>query len=83
MQLIDKNTDTAYMLPGRQTAARCAACHSEVVSSERLLVILVTGLLAIAGPAVLDTLAQATSASAHVLFEIGRFGMVAYQIFGR
>jgi hypothetical protein len=83
MQLVDRNTDTAYVLPGTQTAARCAAYHSEAVSSQRLLVILGTGLLAIAGPAVLDTLAQATSASAQVLLEIGRFGLVAYQVFGR
>jgi len=83
MQLTDHNTDTTYILPGSQTAATRAAYHSGAVSSERLLVILGTGLLAIAGPSVLDALAQATSASALFLLDIGRIGLVAYQIFGR
>jgi hypothetical protein len=38
MQLTDRNTDTTYILPGRQTAATHAAYHSGAVSSQRLLV---------------------------------------------
>jgi hypothetical protein len=83
MQLIDHNTDTSYIVPGPEPFSSRVARPSGAATSQRLCVILGAAVLVIAGPSVLDTLAQATLASAQLLLEIGRIVLVAYQMFGR
>jgi hypothetical protein len=82
MQLLDRNTDTTYFALGSQTVTTFAACRPGAEMSRRLWVILGAGILAAAGPAVLNTVEQVTLASLQLLLEIARLGLVAYQVFG-
>jgi hypothetical protein len=68
---------------GTWLAAGRPGVGSEGAHPQRLSAILGASLFAIAGPTVLNTIATASFVSLQVLLEIGRFGAVAYQIFGR
>jgi hypothetical protein len=83
VQLIDRNTDTTYIVVGSEPFSPRMTRPSGAATSQRLCVILGAAVLVIAGPSVLDTLAQATLASAQLLLEIGRMGLVAYEMFGK
>lgn len=86
MQRIDRNIHAALDRDvrgiGPDQTARPTLPFQTVVS-ERLLVILASGVLAVAGPVLLNTIAQASFASVQVLLEFCHVGLVAFQIFGR
>jgi hypothetical protein len=83
MQLIDRNTDTTYIVLGSEPFSPRMARPSRAATSHRLWVILGAAVLVFAGPSVLDTLAEATLASAQLPLDIGRIVLVAYEILGR
>ena len=83
MQLIDRNTDTSYIVLGSEPFSPPVACPSAAATSQRLCVIFGAVVLVIAGPSVLDTLVRTTFASAQLVLEIVRIVLVAYQMFGK
>jgi hypothetical protein len=83
VQLIDRNTDTTYIVVGSEPFSPRMARPTGAATSQRLWMILGAALFVIAGPSVLDAVAQATLASARLLLEIGRMGLVAYEMFGK
>jgi hypothetical protein len=76
-------TEGATAPGGTWPAAGRLGVGSQGAHPQRLSAVLGASLFAIAGPAVLNTIAAASFVSLQVLLEIGRFGAVAYQIFGR
>jgi hypothetical protein len=83
MQLIESNAHAyqCHGLRGRQPD-NCAREVSPAVSN-RLLTILGSSLVVVTGPAILGAVTQASLAAMHLLLEICRIGLVAYQILGR
>jgi hypothetical protein len=82
MQLIDNNTlSHCQGFPADQSRER--AGEARIDACGRLLVLLSSSLLIVGGPTILDTVTQTSVASLGILFEIGHFGLIAYQIFGR
>jgi hypothetical protein len=65
------------------SAAGRPGVASQGTHPQRLSAILGASLFAIAGPAILNTIATASLFSLQVLLEIARYGAVAYQIFDR
>ncbi len=83
MQLTDNKeyiTHRQGFSPG-QSQEHAGQAH--VNASDRLLVLLSSGLLIVGGPTILNTVTQASVASLQILLEICHFGLVAYQIVGR
>jgi hypothetical protein len=84
MYLIDNKTHTYYRQPESiSDRAVWRAFPKRDVASRRLLVILASTLAVVAGPVILNTIAQGSLTSVHILFEFCRLGRVAFQIFGR
>jgi hypothetical protein len=84
MYLIDKNAHTSYRRPGRiSDRAVCRVFPKRDVVSRRLVVILASALAVVAGPVILNTIAQGSLTSVQILFEFCRLSRVAFQIFGR
>ena len=85
MQPTDCNTHAAQCqsLPrSRINDTASEAISAGVSVSQRLLVLLASGLIAVTGPVILNTVTQASLVSIHILLEFGHFGLVAFQIFG-
>jgi hypothetical protein len=83
MQLIETNAHAyqCHGLQGKQPADY--ATEVSPIVSNRLLVLLSSSLVAVTGPAILGAITQASLAAIQLLLEIGRVGLVAYQILGR
>ena len=93
MQLADINMDSKLYIANRTThraGARRAPRHGgfisrlkETTASERLLALLLSGLLVAASPALLNTVRSVVSVASQILLEAGHAGLIAFQIFGR
>ena len=79
MQLTD-NTRCMQIFPGRTLGHASGAA---VDASRRLAVLLSCGLLIAAGPAVLGAVTQASLVAIQIVIEVGRVGLIAYQLVGR
>lgn len=82
MKLIDHTIVTANSVSETSRREKTSGAHSTAVS-QRLVLILGASLTACGGPVLLNTLGETSLATLQILLEICRFGLVAYQIFGR
>jgi hypothetical protein len=81
MQLIENNVyacEAGHVKAGRRVDCR----EVSPTVSNRLLVLLGSGLVVVTGPAILGAVLEASLAAIQLLLEIGRVGLIAYQIFG-
>ncbi len=96
MQLVDSklyiaNTPTDEAGGGRILGRRAIAGQNgrllsqlkRTTTSERLLALLLVGLLVAASPTLLNTVRSVVSVALQILLEAGHAGLIAFQIFGR
>jgi hypothetical protein len=96
MQLVDSKlyianmpTDEAAIrrIAGRRAIAgqngRLLSQLKRTTASERLLALLLVGLLVAASPALLNAVRSVVSVALQILLEAGHAGLIAFQIFGR
>jgi hypothetical protein len=96
MQLVDSKlyianmpTDEAAIrrIAGRRAIAgqngRLLSQLKRTTTSERLLALLLVGLLVAASPTLLNTVRSVVSVALQILLEAGHAGLIAFQIFGR
>jgi hypothetical protein len=74
------STRCIQIFPGRPSGR---ASGIAVAASRRLAVVLSCGLLIAAGPAVLGAVTQASLVAIQIVIEVGRVGLIAYQLVGR
>ncbi|MBV9884997.1 MAG: hypothetical protein JO119_00465 [Acidobacteria bacterium] len=89
MQLVDSKLYIAN-LPALQVVQRRAASNLNLISrlkaasaSTRLLALMLAALLVAASPALLGTIRSAVALALQILLQVGHFGFIAFQIFGR
>lgn len=86
MQHIDNKLYIAWSRKSSQStveAPSMATRLARTTASERLSILVIGGLLAVAGPTLVSTVANAASLSLSVLVEFSHIGLVAFQVFGR
>jgi predicted thioesterase len=82
MQIIDNNIDMTCSRAASETLTS-PALNQRLATSQRLSAILGVGVVALAGPAMVETLTRAALSCLQIVLEMGQLGLVAYQIFGR
>lgn len=96
MQLVDSKLYIANMPPfhgeprlrtfnggrGRTSCNLISRCR-QTSAAERLLALMVAAFVIAASPALLATVRSVVSIALQILVQIGHFGFIAFQIFGR
>jgi hypothetical protein len=85
MQLVDSKLHIANMpiLPASQRNARTHARLNITRPSQRILALLLAGLIVAVSPSLLSTVLSVISLALQILWEAGHAGYIASQVFGR